>query len=103
MKARNELCYDLIKYKTRAEDKLHERGYRILNITLDLDEENLTSEIKYSYNKEGIKLELASQKAPQSSGAAERRIQEHWSRTRVLPFAAKLPNSLWQEAINHRN
>lgn len=51
----------------------------------------------------GISLEYSPAFAAQSNGTAERLIQEHWTRARVLLFASTLPTNLWAEAISHGN
>ena len=86
-----------------AEIELKEKDFKLSKIRLDRARENLTSEIKSLCNKNGIKLEPYPPHAPQSKGATERFIQEHWTRARVLLFASNLPISQWPGAINHGN
>lgn len=54
-----------------------------------------------SWNWNGIRMELSPAYAKQSNGDAERLIQEHWTRARVMLFAPNLTTHLWPEAMFH--
>lgn len=73
------------------ENKLLHRGYRLTQIRMDKAGENTTNELLQFCTENGIALELSPAYASQRNGAAERLVQEHWARTRVLMFDADLP------------
>ena len=101
--AKSSLPKTLMEYKQRSEKSLRTFGYCIQNIRLDRAGEN-SSDILIEFCKShGIYLDYSPAYASESNGAAERLIQEHWMRARVLLFASQLPNNLWAEAIAHGN
>ena len=65
--------------------------------------ENVKGEIEIFCKQQGIHLNPSPAYAPESNGTAERIVQEHWTRARVLIFASKLPSNLWGEALKHAN
>jgi len=103
LKLKSELYTALVAYKNRAEVELQEKGYRLSNIRMDRAGENLSNNVKIFCTQHGIGLEPSPAYAPQSNGAAERLIQEHWTRARVMLFGQNLPQTLWPEAILHAN
>jgi len=70
---------------------------------LDQAGENFTRVVIQFCAAEGILLQPSPPYAPESNGTAERIVQEHWTRARVLLFASQLPNELWGEALKHAN
>ncbi len=103
MKARAELFDALFEYKARSENELQEQGHRLTNIRLDRAGENLsTAEHEFCINH-GIGSGQSPAYAKQSNSFAERLIQEHWTRARVMLFVSNLPKYLRPEAILHGN
>ena len=73
------------------------------NVRLDRAGENSSDFFVEFCKSHGISLDFSPPYASESNGAAERHIQEHWTRAGVLLFASQLPNSLWAEGIAHGN
>ncbi len=73
------------------------------NIRLDRPGENLSGIVIQFCNENGISIEPSPAYAPQSNGTAERLIQEHWTRARVMLMASSLPKFIWPEAVQHGN
>jgi len=103
LEKKSELFKALTEYKATSENQLQEYGYRLTNIRLDGAGENLSNDVKFFCQKQGIRIEPSPPYAPQINGAAERLIQEHWTRARILLFASNLPNNLWPQAIQQCN
>ena len=103
LKARSELLDTFFEYKARSENELQDYGFRLTNIRMDRAGENLSNAVKEFCKHHGIGLEPSPAYAKQSNGAAERLIQEHWTRARVMLFASNLLNYLWPEAVTHGN
>ena len=94
LKARSELGKALIDYKKYSETHFASTGYRIQSLRLDQARENVKGEVASFCRQQGIHLNPSPPYAPESNGTAERIVQEHWTRARVLMFASKLPNNL---------
>lgn len=66
-----------------------------MNLRLDRDGENFANKVKEFCTHHGIGFESAPSFAPQSNVAAERLVQEHWIRARLMLFAAKFYKAMW--------
>lgn len=70
---------------------------------MDRSVENLSKAVRSFCLQNGVDLEPTATNCPQSNGAVERLIQEHWTRARVMMFASNMLNILFPEAIQHFN
>ncbi len=93
----------MLQYKARVENHFAAKGYRVSDIRLDQAGENFSSIVVSFCRQQGINLAPSPAYAPESNGLAERPVQEHWTRTRVLMFGCDLPQELWDEALSHAN
>lgn len=93
----------LFTYKMRSENLYKARGYKLSNIRLDRAGDNINNAVKEFSMHNGVQLESSPPYASQSNCAAERLVQEHWTRVRVLLFFANLPMFVWPEAIVRGN
>ncbi len=103
LKKKSELSHTLVEFKHRAEVELQMYGIKLTNIRLDRAGENLSNAVKEFCSNNGIHLEPSLAYSPQSNGCAERLVQEHWIRARILLFSSNLLKYLWPEAIYHAN
>lgn len=104
VKNRSEFLQSLRDYKEFAETHFAAHGHRIKKIRLDnAGEMTRSSETKRFCSSSGIQLEPSPPYSPESNGVAERLVQEHWTRARVLMFGTNLPNTLWGEALTFAN
>lgn len=72
-------------------------------IQADNARENIPNELKEYCITNGIKIEPSPAYAPESNGMAERLVQEHWTRARVIMLATNLPHELWDGELTHAN
>ncbi len=103
LKKKSELSQALGEFKHRAGLELQTYGIKLTSIRLERAGENFPNTVKEFCSDNGIHLEPSTACAPQSNGCAERFIQEHRIRARVLLFSSNLPKYLWPEAVNHAN
>jgi len=103
MSAKSQLFNAVVNYKNRVEKEFTHVGFKILGFRLDQAGENTTSQLLNLCKDQGIRLQYTPPYASESNGSAERLVQEHWTRTRVLLFASNMPHELWEEAMSHGN
>lgn len=72
-------------------------------VRYDNADKKLSSDIKYNCRTQSILMNTSHAYAPERNGAAEHLVQKHWTRGRVLMFAAALPENLFAEALHHSN
>ncbi len=92
-----------LHYKARVENHFFAKGYRVSDIRLDQARENFSSIVVSFSCQQGINLASSPAYAPESNGLAERLVQEHWTRARVLLFGCDIPQELWGDALSHAN
>ena len=68
--------------------------FAVKNIPLDRAGKNIMSITKEFCIKNGVELRLSPAYESESSRAAERMIQDHWARTRVMLKVELLPSFL---------
>ena len=81
IKSKSLVKENLVKYSAGTEKEHHYERHKIKSICLDRDVENLVVFVINFSNLNGIELEESPAQAPQSNGAAERLILDHWTRT----------------------
>jgi len=102
LKTKDETSSVLEMFRNRAQTELSGQVH-LRRIRLDRAGENKAEDVQSFARKFGIKLEYSPAYASESNGSAERLIQEHWTRARVLLFASDLSLDVWGEAISHAN
>lgn len=102
LNTKDETYQNLEWYHNRSQTEFNDE-LRLQNIRLDRAGESKSEYVKYFAHQYVIKLDYSPPYSLQSKGAAERLIQEHCTRARVLLFASDLPINSWGEAINHVN
>ena len=103
LRNKSELIDALVEYRTRSEVELQGFNLKLTNIRLDQAGEKMSQAVRTFCISNGTHLETSRPYDRPSNGAAERLIQEHWTRTRVLLFSANIATKLWPEAVNHGN
>lgn len=97
LKKRSEIFIAFKNYKKRVEK---ETGCFIKRIRTDNAKEYVSKEFKNYLEAEGIKKESSVEYTPQQNGVAERANRTLVEMARCMLTQAKLPKSLWAEAIN---
>lgn len=88
---------------SKVNNRFAPQGRSVRMIRADNARENLPQDFVQFCVKSGISIEPSPPYAPESNGTAERLVQEHWTRARVLMLSTNLPAELWDEAILHAN
>ncbi len=99
LETKGALAEALLGYKASIENHFSSQGYRVRHIRLDQAGENFANIVVSFCREQGIKLGPSQPYAPESNGLAERLVQEHWTRARVLMFGCELPKGLWGDAL----
>ena len=84
-----------------AQNNFPAQGYTVKQNRWDNAGENTSKAVVQFCNNNGIKIEPSPPYGPEGNGAAERIVQEHWNRARMLMFSSNLPQQLWVEALRH--
>ena len=92
-----------VRYIAYAHNHFAAQGFTVKTIRWDNAGENVSNLVLQYCETNGIKVEPSPPYAPERNGAAERIVQEHWMRARVLMFSSELPAQLWGEALKHAN
>lgn len=100
---KSDLPQIIKKYINIVENHNSDNRHRIRFLRCDRAKENYPEEIRNFGNDKGIEVKFSPAYAPESNGAAERLVQEHWTRARVLLHGTDLPFKLWGEALHHAN
>jgi hypothetical protein len=87
-------------YKAQVENWFSGKGYRIATLRSDNGGEYLSTEMATFLKDAGIQHELTVPYTPQQNGVSERMNRTLVEAARTMLSAAKLPKSLWAEAIN---
>lgn len=103
MKSKIETSNELKKYMARFDSIWYHLEWRLTLIRCDNGWENLPNELYQHCASKGMELKKSPAYAPQSNGLAERIVQDHWTRTRILLFSCAPPQQLAGEAIHHPN
>lgn len=90
----------LTAFKTFEKRVEKETGCSIKRLRTDNTKEYTSKEFKRFLEEEGIDRQLTVEYTPQQNGIAERANRTLVEMARCLMLQAKLPNSLWAEAIN---
>lgn len=102
-KHKSDLVPTVVNYKAYAETHFASQGFHIQRFRLDRAGENFKGAMVPFCQQNRIELKPSPPYAPETNGTAERLVQEHWSKVRVLLFASVLPYELWGEALKHSN
>lgn len=78
-------------FVTKAINKFAKDGFSIQIIWVDNAVEKFTHELESFCQSNGIQFEPSPSHAPESNGAAERLVKEHWTWERVMMIATNLP------------
>lgn len=100
---KSDLPAVIMQYIKVVENKFSREGFRITRLRCDRAKENYPREVVEFNQSHGIEVNFSPAYAPESNGLAERLVQEHWTRARVMLFASDLPFNLWGEALHHAN
>ena len=103
LKTKAELAEALPTYVLYAQNQFARQGFSVKKIRMDNAGENMSNAVVQFCNTKGITIASSPPYGPESNGAAERIVQEHWNRARVLMFSSKHPQELWGEALRHAN
>ena len=103
IRTKDQVCSTVKTYIAYVENHFSNLRTRVRSIRSDGAGENMTRELLAYLANAGIKVSPSPPYAPESNGLAERTVQEHWTRARVLMFATDLPQNLWGESMNHAN
>lgn len=97
LKKRSEVLQAFRNYKRRVEKQT---GRRIKKLRTDNGKEYLSTDFNKFLEDEGIARQLTVEYTPQQNGIAERANRTIVEMARCMIQQAKLPQSLWAEAVN---